>query len=262
VANSVAPTVALTSPATGATFTAPAAINLAASVTPNGHTITKVQFYNGTTLLGEDTSAPYAFAWSSVAAGSYSLTARAIYDAGSTVSSAPVNTSVQTTTTITDPANSTLISIPDSGISSLYPSKITVAGLPSNPSKVTVTLKGISHTYPDDLDILLVGPGGQKVLLMSDAGGGSDLINTTLTFDDAAASKLADTSAIVAGTYKPTDFVTGDTFPSPAPAGPYGTALSAFNGLNPNGTWSLYVLDDAASDGGSIAGGWSLKFAY
>jgi len=120
----------------------------------------------------------------------------------------------------------------------------------------------MSHTYPDDLDILLVGPGGQKVLLMSDAGGGSDVNNITLTFDDAAASALADSAAIVAGTYKPTDFVTGDTFPSPAPAGPYGTTLSTFNGLNPNGTWSLYVLDDAASDSGSIAGGWSLKFAY
>jgi hypothetical protein len=97
---------------------------------------------------------------------------------------------------------------------------------------------------------------------MSDAGGGTDLNNVTLTFDDAAASNLADSSTLVAGTYKPTDFVTGDAFPSPAPAGPYGTALSAFNGLDPNGAWSLYVLDDAASDGGSIAGGWSLQFAY
>jgi len=125
-----------------------------------------------------------------------------------------------------------------------------------------VTVTGISHTYPDDLDILLVGPGGQKVLLMSDAGGGAGINNVTLTFDDAAASKLPDSSAIVAGTYKPTDFVTGDTFPSPAPGGPYGTTLSAFSGLDPNGTWSLYVLDDAASDSGSIAGGWSLRFTY
>jgi len=125
-----------------------------------------------------------------------------------------------------------------------------------------VTLKGLSHTWPDDLDVLLVGPGGQKVLLMSDAGAGNDINNVTLTFDDAAASNLPDNSAIGSGTYKPTDFVTGDTFPSPAPAGPYGTALSVFNGLNPNGTWSLYVLDDEAGDSGSIAGGWSLDFTF
>ena len=89
-----APTIALTSPANGASYTAPATINLAASVTANGHTITKVQFYNGATLLGEDTSAPYSFTWSNVSAGSYSLTARAVYDAGSTVASSPVNITV------------------------------------------------------------------------------------------------------------------------------------------------------------------------
>ncbi len=79
------PTIVLTSPANNAAFTAPATINLAASVTANGHSITRVQFYNGTTLLGEDTTSPYAFNWSSVTAGGYSLTARAVYDAGSTL---------------------------------------------------------------------------------------------------------------------------------------------------------------------------------
>ena len=87
VTNLLPPTVALTSPANNAALTAPATINLAANVTPNGHTISKVQFYNGTTLLGEDTIAPYVFTWSSVAAGSYSLTAQAVYDSGSIVTS-------------------------------------------------------------------------------------------------------------------------------------------------------------------------------
>src|SRR5438552_11320661 len=159
-------------------------------------------------------------------------------------------------------ANTSSISIPDSSIGSPYPSKIPVANLPTNPSKVTVTLSGISHTYPDDVDVLLVGPGGQKVVLMSDAGGDVGINNVTLIFDDAAASNLPDGSAIGSGTYKPTDFVIGDIFPSPAPAGPYGTALAVFNGLNPNGTWSLYVLDDEAGDSGSIGGGWSLNFTY
>jgi len=97
---------------------------------------------------------------------------------------------------------------------------------------------------------------------MSDAGGGNDLNNATLTFDDAAASSLPDSSAIGSGTYKPTAYSSGDTFPSPAPAGPYGTALSVFGGLNPNGTWSLYVLDDEANDAGSLSGGWNLSFTY
>ncbi len=59
--------------------------------------------------------------------------------------------------------------------------------------------------------------------------------------------------------FKPTNFGTGDTFPAPAPAGPYGSMLSVFNGLNPNGTWSLYVVDDLGGDVGNINGGWTLR---
>ena len=60
-------------------------INLSAGVTANGHTITKVQFYNGSALLGEDSATPYAFTWTNVSAGSYNLSATAVYDTGSTV---------------------------------------------------------------------------------------------------------------------------------------------------------------------------------
>src|SRR5262245_12847257 len=71
------PTVALSQPANGATFTAPATVNLAATASDSDGSVTKVEFFNGQTKLGEDTTAPYAFAWTGVGAGSYSLTARA-----------------------------------------------------------------------------------------------------------------------------------------------------------------------------------------
>ena len=90
-----APVVTLTSPANGASYSAPATINLAASVTANGHTITKVQFYEGTSLLGEDTTTPYAFTYSNVSARTCALKATAVYDSGSTVSSAPVSVTVK-----------------------------------------------------------------------------------------------------------------------------------------------------------------------
>ena len=89
-----APTVLVTSPTNGASYAAPATINLAASVTPNGHTITKVQFYNGAALLGEDTAAPYALTWTNVGPGSYTLTAQAVYDAGATTASPAVSIAV------------------------------------------------------------------------------------------------------------------------------------------------------------------------
>ncbi|MBP7867716.1 MAG: S8 family serine peptidase, partial [Acidobacteria bacterium] len=159
------------------------------------------------------------------------------------------------TATITIPASGTA-----AGAAAPYPSTIAVSGLPATLVKVTATLTGINHTYPDDLDILLVGPQGQKMILMSDAGGSTDLVNVNLTFDDDAATSLPDATAITSGTYKPTNWLTGDTWPAPAPAGPYGSALSAFVGTNPNGNWSLYVYDDVGGDIGNISGGWSLNF--
>jgi sulfur relay (sulfurtransferase) complex TusBCD TusD component (DsrE family) len=102
VTNVPLPSIALTAPANGASYTAPASISLAATVTANGHTITKVQFYNGATLLGTVAAAPYSFSWTNVSAGSYSLTAQAVYDSGSTATCAPVNvTCVNATSVVT-----------------------------------------------------------------------------------------------------------------------------------------------------------------
>src|SRR5207237_565165 len=150
------------------------------------------------------------------------------------------------------------ISIPDHGSGSPYPSSINVAGMPGSIGKVVVTLNGLSHTYPDDIDILLVGPGGQSVMLMSDAGGDIDGNNVTLTFDSAASASLPDSGPISSGTYRPTNYEDSDWFFAPGPPGPYGSSLSVFNQTSPNGSWQLFLNDDAQGDFGSIAGGWAL----
>src|SRR6266516_2858274 len=150
------------------------------------------------------------------------------------------------------------ITIPDSGAGAPYPSTINVSGTAGTISQVVVRLDGYTHTYPDDLDVLLVSPTGQKVIVMSDAGGGGDVNNVSLTLSDGAAAALPDSGQVVSGTFKPTNFGTGDTFPAPAPAGPYGATLSAFNGSSANGVWSLFVVDDAAVDQGAFSGGWTL----
>lgn len=138
-----------------------------------------------------------------------------------------------------------------------YPSSIEVSGLSGTISNVTATLRNVYHTFPADIDILLVGPQGQSVILMSDVGGGTDINGVTLTFDDAASSSVP--SPIVSGTFRPTNIGTGDTFYSPAPSGPYGSALSVFQGTNPNGSWHLFVVDDELQDIGSIRNGWQLN---
>ncbi len=71
----VRPTCTLTSPAAEATVAPPASILLVASATDSDGTVAKVEFFSGATKLGEDTTAPYHFAWSNAPFGSYTLTA-------------------------------------------------------------------------------------------------------------------------------------------------------------------------------------------
>ena len=71
-------------------------------------------------------------------------------------------------------------------LGSPYPAIINVSKVANPITKVTATLAGLTHSFPSDLDILLVGPSGDAVMLMSDAGGGFGVTNLTLTFDDGA----------------------------------------------------------------------------
>lgn len=88
------PIVSVESPANFDNLEAPADITLTASVIPKGHTIDKVAYYNGSTLIGEATTAPYSLPWSAVPAASHGHTvyAKVYYDGLATpYSSAPVH---------------------------------------------------------------------------------------------------------------------------------------------------------------------------
>lgn len=92
------PTVALTAPANGATFTAGATITVTANAADANGTVTQVQFFRGNTSLGIDTTSPYSATWTNAAAGSYAITAVATDNAGATTTSATANITVGTTT--------------------------------------------------------------------------------------------------------------------------------------------------------------------
>ncbi len=153
------------------------------------------------------------------------------------------------------------IVIPDHGIAAPYPSAITVSGLFGVLTKATVTLKQVSHNFPHDVSVLLVSPDGVNVLLMSHTGGGHAVTNLTLTFDDSGANILPSGDSLGSKTYKPGSYPGPISFFPPAPAAPYAAVLGGLNGRDPNGVWTLYVLDDATGDAGTIAGGWSLDLA-
>jgi len=93
-AQTALPIVTLTAPADGGTYLAPANLDLTASVTADGHSIQKVQFYNGASLLGESTTPPYQYTFSGVPRGNYTFLAEVVYDGGNVLGSLPANVAV------------------------------------------------------------------------------------------------------------------------------------------------------------------------
>ena len=88
------PTVTLTSPSNGASFNAPASVSMTASATDMDGTITKVEFYAGSTLVSTDTSNPYSATWNSSTAGTFTLSAKAFDSAGASTISSGVNVTI------------------------------------------------------------------------------------------------------------------------------------------------------------------------
>jgi len=162
-----------------------------------------------------------------------------------------------------------------------YPSLINVTGGPLQIGSLRVTLYDLYHEVPDNLDVLLVGPLGQKFVLMGDAGDSLRIdpsAPVTLMFIDSAGQVLPNSAMLTSGMFEPTTWESPVTdFPAPAPPGPYNEPGSAIGGTGPqtlngtfgfsnsNGVWSLYVRDDGGvftpeSINGCISGGWSLEF--
>jgi hypothetical protein len=201
--------------------------------------------------------------------------------------------------TYSNPANIAVPASGTVGNANPYPSTINVSGASGTVRKTTVTLKGFAHQCSIDDDLLLVGPHGQSSILMSDAGDCDNetplRAGVDLTFDDAASrsvpclDKDSTPSRLPGGTYAPTDYsppanhvqsacdpfsdldhheppppgqpgALADVFPTiTRPVGGWGHQLAAFNNTDPNGTWSLYIVDQYSFSVGRIAGGWQLN---
>ncbi|MBY0502834.1 MAG: RICIN domain-containing protein [Bryobacteraceae bacterium] len=121
------PTVTITSPAAGATFASGATVNVAATVVDPSNNVARVEFFNGATKLGEDTTAPYTFSWANPPAGDQTITVRATNAAGLTGSA---NVTVRITA-----ASAPLVSIASPANNSAFvaPATITIQANASDP---------------------------------------------------------------------------------------------------------------------------------
>lgn len=153
------------------------------------------------------------------------------------------------------------IGIPESGPADRYPSTVRVSGLRGRITSVTVTLNGLVHSYPDDIEMLLVSPGGQRIILLSDVGAGFRINPVTLTLSPASAASVSPRGQITSGTYSPTDFIEDNHELPGAPPATSGVGLDALNGpaSAQNGTWKLYIHDRLGGDGGALTQGWTLS---
>ena len=155
--------------------------------------------------------------------------------------------------------NPTKIVIRDDQEAAPYPSTIPVANLPARLYDVNVQLRGLSHTNPDDIDIMLVAPNGAQAIIMADAGGTANVSGIDLTLDDEAGTGLLpDEGQLQTDDYKPANHPGGDGFETTTT----NVLLGTFDRINPNGTWKLYVRDDRSGETGEIANGWALEIYY
>jgi gliding motility-associated-like protein len=115
VSANTGPIVAITAPANNASIDAGVPITIAATASDANGSVTKVEFFNGTTKLGEDLTAPYSFAWNGATAGNHSLTAKATDNQNNVTTSTDIVITVVTTAkpvvSITGPANNAQFTI-------------------------------------------------------------------------------------------------------------------------------------------------------
>lgn len=112
------PSISISSPKDGATYIAPASVSIAVKANDSDGTISKVEFFNGNSKIGENSIAPFGFTWSNVAPGQYSITAKATDNLNASASSAAINISVKKNAPpsvgITSPSSGTVLIAPAS----------------------------------------------------------------------------------------------------------------------------------------------------
>lgn len=137
-----------------------------------------------------------------------------------------------------------------------YPATITVSGVKNPIRDVNVRFNDVSHSWPDDVEVLLVGPEGQTAVVMANVGDDIEVEGLRLRLDDEAAAALPDDDALTSGVFRPTNATGGViAFNAPAPAADANAALSVFDGADPNGAWQLFVQDEyGLRDFGEFAG--------
>jgi hypothetical protein len=181
------PAVAVSSPLPDSIFTAPASVTIDATATDADGTITKVDFYQGSTLLGSDNTSPYSFSWSNVAAGSYTITAKATDNLGALTISAPINITVKA---VTNQPPVVSISSPVQGAIYTAPASVTLIASATDPDGTITkidfyyggTLLVSDNTSPYSYSGTNVSDGSYTITAVATDNSGASTTSTPVTF--------------------------------------------------------------------------------
>ncbi len=177
-------------------------------VTPVGYTTTN---YGPLVYAGHSVSRPYSFTAHGTNHQQIAATFKLFADSTNNgIGTAVFGYTIGSWTSIY--SNNATIIINDTNVASPYPSIINVSGVGGSLIKATVTLNKLTHTYPHDVDALVVSPAQLNTLIMAHAGTVS-ATNVTLTFDDAATNSLPEFGPITTSTNKPTQHFPVNPFP-------------------------------------------------
>jgi cellulose 1,4-beta-cellobiosidase len=248
--------VALTSPASGASYTAPATIPLAATASESGGTISKVEFFSGTTLLGTSTTSPYTFSWTGVAAGTYSLTAEAFDSSGASATSSAVSVTVNPATSPSIVASPTSLSVAQGGTGTFG---LSLSTAPT--SNVTVTVSRASGNSG-----LSVSSGGTLTFTPSNFATAQTVTVAADSSSTGAATFTATGAGYTGASVTVTETSTSSTGTLLADPGTFSVAqgTSEVFGVSlsaaPSGNVTVAVGRTSGNSGLSVAAGTSLTF--
>jgi len=187
------PTVALTAPTNGSTGTTGTPINLTATAIDAEGSVAKVEFYDGDTKLGEDTTSPYAFSWTPTTAGAHSLTARATDNVGLVASSAAVGVTINSSSgdtqapvaTLTAPADFTAALVGTLAVTATATDNVGVTGveIQVDGAQVGSTLTAAPYVVNVDTTAYASGQHVLRVRAFDAAGNTSAWATATVEFD-------------------------------------------------------------------------------
>src|SRR5882672_2215638 len=198
------PAVSITAPTNSAIYTAPANVSLSASASDSDGTVAKVDFFDGGTLVGTATAAPYGVALANLPAGTHTFTARATDNQGVSATSAAVSISVDTppTVTITSPANNTVFTAPAN-----ITVNATAGDADGSVAKVDffdgTTLVGTATAAPFSMTLANVSPGAHTLTARATDNLGLSVTSAAVSIQVDAPPVVVNTSSVgaTAGTF-------------------------------------------------------------